>query len=322
MVIDTYQRLNPSPYAIVDKKTKTLYVLNEKGQRTATEKIQTYAGDELERGGSGIYIFAGQKDGVYYGRAEKDSSIHGLFKGQGPLLKDMPVYVVPETTRHRFRIRNHKITFNSRDVLRNRPEMNYSPRDLEIKSSRFTVDRTDAFTQRYVRTLQDEKPRLMEIYRLENDEYNMLAEFAYGVLAPESQFGRSAKYRFKENMPAFIISLLKGNGLDTSENSRGPTQIKHIPPRIQQNYNIAKEELYLPEKAAIATLGCAAEFLIEIRNRATQHPGINEETLQNYMYYLYQGRHRAIINKSATPYANIKNKQLREAISDLHIEEN
>lgn len=320
VVIGTYQRLNPSRYAIVDKKSKTLYVLDENENRLATEKIITYSGDELDRGGSGIYTFAGQKEGVYYGRAERDGSVHALFKGEGPLEKGMTLYVVPETTKHRFRIRNHRITFNARDVIKNLPEYNYSPRNLEVKQSRFTVDRTDEFSKRYVRALQDEKPRLMEIYRLENDEYNMLAEFAYGVLAPETNYGRNAKYRFKETFP-YIPSILKGNGFDTSENSRGPTQIKEIPELIAAHYRIEKHELYIPEKAAIATLGKSAEFLTEIRNRATQHPGINEETLQNYMYYLYQGRKSEIVNKSATPYFNIKSNQIREAIKSFHIEE-
>lgn len=320
VVIDTYQRLNPSPYAIVDKKTKTLYVLDEKGNRLATEKIKTYSSDELAKGGAGIYTFAGQKDGVYYGAAEKDKSVHGLFKGNGPLTKGMPMYVVPETTSHRFRIRNHRITFNSRDVLKNRPDYNYSPRNYEVRQSKFTVDRTDSFTERYVRSLQDEKPRLMEIYKLENDEYNMLAEFAYGVLAPETKFGSSFKYRLKELFP-YVPSVLKGNGFDTSDNSRGPTQIKDIPELIIKNYNIEKHQLKIPENAAIATLGKAAELLIEIRNRASQHPGISEETLQNYMYYLYNGLHREIINKSATPNFNVRTKLIREAIKDLHIEE-
>src|SRR6478752_2820712 len=72
VVIDTYQRLHPSPYAVIDKKTKTLYVYDPAGNRVATESVHTYAGDELQYGGSGIYRYVGMKDDVYYGRAEKD----------------------------------------------------------------------------------------------------------------------------------------------------------------------------------------------------------------------------------------------------------
>lgn len=322
VVIDYYQRQNPSPYAVLDKKTKTLYVLDEKAQRLATLKVKTYAGDELAKGGAGIYSLLGFKDGVYFARAEKDESVHALFltTEAPPLTKGMVLYVIPETTAHRFRIRNRHITFNSEDVIKNLKEFNYTPRNYTVYETRFTTDRNDSFSQRYVQSLEKEKARLMEIYKLENDEYNLLAEFAYGVLSPETNFGKSWTYRFKEMLP-YIVSLRKGNGLDTSENSRGPTQIKDIPELISKHYGIEKSELNDPEKAAIATLGKSAEFLIQIRNRADQHPGITEETLQNYMYYLYQGRRSEIINKTATPNFSIKGNLIREAIKGFHIEE-
>lgn len=322
MVIDFYQRQNPSPYAVLDKKTKTLYVLDEKAQRLATLTVRTYKGDELSKGGSGIYSFVGVKDGVYYASAERDNSVHGLFLTQEapPVTKGMVLYVIPETTAHRFRIRNRQITFNSEDVIKNLKDFNYSPRNYTVYETHFSTDRNDRFSQRYVQALEREKARLMEIYKLENDEYNLLAEFAYGVLAPESDFGKSWTYRLKEIAP-YAVSLRKGNGLDTSNNSRGPTQIKDIPELISKHYGIEKHELHDPEKAAIATLGKSAEFLIQIRNRADQHAGINEETLQNYMYYLYQGRRSEIINRTATPYFSIKGNLIREAIKGFHIEE-
>lgn len=318
--IGLYQRFNPSPYAVLDKKNKTLYVYSENGERISTMSVKPYSGDEVDRGGAGIYTYVGQKNQVFYGQAEKDQSVHGLFNGDAALDKGTTLYVIPESSQHRFRIRNRRLTFNARDVLKNRPNFNYSPRNLEIHNTEFSTDRSDSFSQRYVRSLQDEKPKLMEIYKLENDEYNMLAEFAYGVLAPETEFGKNWVYRIKELTP-YLTSVLKGNGFDTDQNSRGPTQIKNIPEQIVKHYGIQKHELKIPENAAIATLGFAAEQLGEIRNRASQHPGISEETLQNYMYYLYQGRRGEIVKKTATPYFNIKIKQIREAIKGFHIEE-
>lgn len=320
VVIGYYQRQAPSPYAILDKKTKFLYVFNDLGERVATQQVHTYSGDELNKGGAGIYTYVGRKNQVYYGEAEKDKSVHGLFKGDAPLKQGMRLYVISQTTEHRFRIRNRRITFNAGDVLKNKPEYNYSPRNYTVHLTTFQTDRLDVFSQRYVQALEKEKPRLMEIYNLENDEYNLLAEFAYGVLAPETEFGANWIYRLKEFAP-YVPSVLKGDGFDTSNNSRGPTQIKKIPKLISQHYRIEKHQLKIPENAAIATLGFAADLLTEIRNRATQHPGISEETLQNYMYYLYQGRREQIVNKSATPYFNIKSNQIREAIKGFHIEE-
>ncbi len=315
-----HQKYNESSYVIINKKSKSASFFSEKGTLLEKSTVQTYPGDELNRGGAGIYSYAGAKGSFHYGKAEKDLSVHALFVGDLRISPGTAIYVLPESEDHRFRLRNHKITFNAARVLRNRPLYNYSPLNKEIRHSEFSVDYTDAFIKKYVRTLQEEKATLMALLNLENDEYNMLAEFAFGVLSPETQFGTNWKYRLKQNIPV-VVSIFKGNGLDTDQNSRGPTQIKKIPPVIVEKYNIDKGDLKRPENAAVATLAFAADLLKEVRNMANLHPLISEETLQDYIYYLYQGRRYEIKDGTATPEKNQSIQKIKEAIGHLTIEE-
>ncbi|WII73629.1 hypothetical protein QJS83_07050 [Bdellovibrio sp. 22V] len=320
-VIQAYHRkFTLAPYVVVDKKQKLATYFGEQGQTLASADIRTYSGDELERGGSGIYTYAGTRNSLHYLKAEKDQSLHTVFQGSMQIPAGTRVYVLPETDAHHFRIRNHQLTFNAARVLRNRPDFNYSPANYEVRKSTFRVDFTDAFTNNYVLTLQREKPTLMKLLKLENDEYNMLAEFAFGVLAPETEYGQNFKYRLKQTAPV-IVSLLKGNGLDTSANSRGPTQIKRIPDVVVEHYKIEKHQLKRPHNAAIATLAFAAEQIKELRNLAHYHEPISEETLQDYLYYLYNGRRGEIRKGTATPDRNIAIRKIREAITHLTIEE-
>nr|WP_295902283.1 hypothetical protein [uncultured Bdellovibrio sp.] len=309
-----------SQYVVINKKEKTAILFGEQNQVLSKASIRVYPGDELEKGGAGIYIYSGAKQAFHYGKAEKDDSVHALFLGNFSLHAGTPIYVLPESTDHRFRIRNQTLTFGAAQVLRNRPAFNYSPLNVVAKNSEMSVDFTDRFTRKYVQALQEEKKKLMELLHIENDEYNMLAEFAFGVLSPETDYGTSWKYRLKQTAPV-VVSVLKGNGFDTSANSRGPTQIKNIPDVITEHYHIEKSELRKPENAAITTLAFAAEQLKELRNMASSHKEITEETLQDYLYYLYNGRRNEIKKATATPEKNILIQKIKEAIRHFHIEE-
>lgn len=307
-------------YVIVDKKNQTAEFFVSSESSPHTYSIKAPQGDQLQQGCAGIYYYVGQKNNTHYGKAEKDNSIHPLFSGTFRLKENTPIYILSLSSEHRFRIRNNELTFNAHRVLRERRDMNYSPVNLTSKDSRFMTDFTDSFTQAYVQTLEKEKRNLMELFSLENDEYNMLARFAFGVLSPETDYGNSWSYRLKQRLP-LIVSLGKGNGFNTEENSRGPTQIKVIPPLIVEKYGIQKHQLRYPENAAIATVGFAVDLLKEIRNRAPQHPDISEETLLDFMYYLYQGRRYEIKQGTATPDQNISIRKIKEALDHLHIYE-
>lgn len=313
-----HKELQPSEFAIVDKKNKTLQVFNSSGKLMIEEKVTTYPGDQKDEGGAGIYYFAGTQSSYTYGKSQSDEKIRGLFFGEVQLAVGTPIYLLPESEDHKFRLRNEEIIFNASRVLRNRPNFNYSPGNNKVRQSQFDVAVSDLFSKRYVRTLQNEKATLMRLLKIDNDEYNMLAEFAFGVLSPETDFGSNWKYQLKQTAP-IVVSILKGNGLDTSSNSRGPTQIKKIPEVIIEHYKIEKGDLKIPENAAVTTLAFVAEQIKELRNMAHLHKDISEETLQDYMYYLYQGRRYEVREGTATPEMNISIQKIKSAIELLTI---
>lgn len=305
-------------YVIVNKEEKSASVFNDNGDIIALIPVETLNGDGIQEGGAGIYTYAGSHKQEQYGYAERDGKPRALLVGYLPIPQGTPLYVLPQSKEHKFRIRSRRITFGAARVIRNRMGFNYSPLNKNAYPSRFQVKMNNTFTDLYVKTLEQEKKTLMSLLNLENDEYNLLAEFAFGVLAPETKFGTSWKYKLKENAP-LLVALLKGNGFDTSKNSNGPSQIKKIPDIISEHYQIEKGDLSQPDSAAITTLAFSADLLRELRNMAHKHPAIIEENLQEYLYYLYQGRRKEISKGTATPEQNISIRKIRQAISYLTI---
>lgn len=320
-VIQYYHNtLAPLNYIIVDKTVGKATLFGPQGQVLQEIAVQVFAGDELEKGGAGIYLSAGEHEKVHFGQAQKDGSVRGLFRGSLRVPTGTPVYVIPQNSEHRFRLRNYGISFGADKVLKNRAAFNYSPASKTFHQSKMTTSFEDPFLRRYVQALQDEKVNLMKLLQIDNDDYNMLAEFSFGVLSPETNFGKSIKYRIKESLP-LLVAILKGNGLDTERNSQGPTQIKKIPQVIMDAYDIGKKDLKEPENAAIATLAFVAGQLKELRNMASLHQGITEETLQDYLYYLYNGRRNEIKTGTASPDQNASIRKIKSAIQQMKIEE-
>lgn len=320
-VIQYYHKyLKPSAYVVIDKKSRSARVFDEHGNLRLELSVKVYRGDELKSGGSGIYVYQGEHQSVHYGKAEKDQSVQGLFMGSLFIERGTPVYVLPESSRHRFRLRNYGLIFNADRVLTQSGAFNYSPFNETYHPSRISVDISDEFLRRYVQALQDEKPKLMRLLKIDNDDYNLLTEFAFGVLSPETNFGKSWKYRIKEIAP-FLVSIVKGNGFNTSKNSQGPTQIKRIPDVIAQEYEIEKSDLKEPEAAAITTLAFAAGQLRELRTMAQNTPAFTEENLQDYLYYLYNGRRNELRTGTANPQKSISIRKIKSAIQHLQIEE-
>lgn len=309
-----------SPYVVVDKKRNLISYYNDQANLLSQNKIESFRGDELNTGGAGIYFYSGQTAGYHYLQAQKDLLIRAAFRGNVSLQTGAAIYILPETADHHFRIRNRQISFGSAKVFRNRPAYNYTPLMSGKKAIAINVNMNDEFAKTFAKALQDEKLALMEIMKVEDDEYNMLAEFAFGVMSPETEYGRNWKYRVKEMAPV-IVSLLKGNGLNTDENSRGPTQVKRIPEAVIEKYKIDKGDLKEPRAAAIATVAFSAELLRDLRNVAYLHSAIKEENLQEYLYYLYQGRRWEIRNATATPDKNANIRKIMKAIELLTITE-
>lgn len=165
----------------------------------------------------------------------------------------------------------------------------------------------------FVTALSAHKAELQSIYKIHGEEYNLLAHMAVGILGRESEFFTSNRYRLKEAFPgmvslAKVIQLfLAGSDKKASPNSRGPTQIKVIPEKIADRYNIETDDLGTPEYAAVATMGFLIEALSELKNRIRVNnlDHINADNYVDYLPYIYFGSSRALVNKTATPEKNL-----------------
>lgn len=309
-----------SEFAVLSKKNKTITVFDDSAQVLRKISVNVSSlDDRMNAGGAGIYYGLIDIGNVYYAKALSDNGMREVFRGKQPLdlRVDGPLYILPEeVTAHKFRIKNKRLAFSSFQFYRKSRNYNYSI-DAETQF-KVTIRHNykSKFVSAYISTLEREKLRLMEILKVDNDDYNILSGFAIGVLAPESDFGKNWKYLLKEFLPG-VVSLSKGNGFDTSKNSRGPTQLKVIPEEVMEQYGITKTNLTDPENAAVATIAISADFLRQLRNVGINHQLINEENIQNYLYYLYQGKRVQIKEALATPDDNLAIRKIMSVVNGL-----
>lgn len=196
---------------------------------------------------------------------------------------------------------------------------------IQTKSPDLSSEKVQAF----LRALESQKPRLIEIYGIHGQEYNLLAQMAVGILGRESRFFTSPRYFLKESAPAVVTLIkvikiyLQGSTRDASPNSRGPTQIKNIPKRIVEAYGFSKEELGVPENAAVATMGFLIESLQELKRRVQVNhlDFVTPDTYIDYLPYLYFGSVRTLINRRANPAKNIYIRDMKIYMSWVEIYE-
>ena len=183
-------------------------------------------------------------------------------------------------------------------------------------------------TQAFLHALSDNKFELMALYQasapVSDSEYNLLAQMCVGILGRESTFFTSRKYWAKENIPFLvpIAKFLMGKSGDPID-SRGPTQIKIVPKLIHETYGIVPQNLYVPENAAIATMGFLIESLDELKNRITLNhlKYINPSNYVDYLPYIYLGETRKLIAGSATPDTNIYVQDMKKYMGWIEIYE-
>ncbi len=176
---------------------------------------------------------------------------------------------------------------------------------------------------RFLTTLAVEKKQLMKIYGIHGQEYNLLAHMAVGILGRESQFFTSTRYLTKEAYPGLIrmAKILKAyaKGIEggPSRSSRGPTQIKIVPERIAEAYGIKAEDLHIPERAAIATMGFLIEILEELKRRVVINDlqFVSSDNYVDYLPYLYFGSRKMLLNGNATPEKNIYVQDMKRYMS-------
>ncbi|MBC7464447.1 MAG: hypothetical protein H7256_00515 [Bdellovibrio sp.] len=179
----------------------------------------------------------------------------------------------------------------------------------------------------FLMALGDEKAELQELYGIHGQEYNLLAQMAVGILGRESNFFQSKRYLLKEKVPALIglakaiVSFAKGR--EINNNSRGPTQIKIVPTKIEDHYGIQPEELKDPKKSAIATMGFLINALDELRRqvRIRKITYITKDKIVDYLPYIYFGAARAIYNRTATPEKNAYVQEMRKYMTWVDVYE-
>jgi hypothetical protein len=181
------------------------------------------------------------------------------------------------------------------------------PLQFEIIKHDIKTEKVQAFLQ----ALESSQTEMIQLYRIDAQEYALLAHMAVGILGRESKFFTSWRYHVKEDMQ-WAVSLIKTvrtylSDQKPSQNSRGPTQIKVIPQKVEDAFGFTEEDLDLPENAARATVGILIENLRELKQRAknNQWSFVTPSTYVDYLPYIYFGAVSRLRKGTATPEKNI-----------------
>lgn len=200
--------------------------------------------------------------------------------------------------------------------------------NCDIKFLAKTAELRRPEVQIFLNTIENKKSELLKLYKINGQEYNLLAKMAVGILGVESLFMKHSRYAFKESFPALITFLkdleAKKAGLaEASPSSRGPTQIKFIPEKISRLYQITPDNLKEPQNAAIATMAYLIEALSTLKRLKSKYnlDHIHFGNLTEYLPYLYFGGGKKLIRKTATPETNIYIKTMKKHIEKIELYE-
>lgn len=181
----------------------------------------------------------------------------------------------------------------------------------------------------YLQALENEKATILKLYPSSPREYNFLAQLSVGILGRESLFFRAKRYFLKEYFQPgvnFAKLMRKYMGFTkgvSARNSRGPTQIKDIPKKIADHYKVNSDNLYVPQNAAVATMGYLIEALKDLKYIAG-HESFNHIQPSNYadyLPYIYFGSRKAILAKTATPEQNLYVKDMKRYMNFVEVYE-
>ncbi len=241
-------------------------------------------------------------------------------------LGTLNTYVPPQSDDIEFVARDRELKLADMSTASREQSLNITPRDKTVSpisidyryedilsairkaepdKSEYVVDilakRSISRVGEFAKAIEDEKETLMSLYDLDDDEYDQLALMAMGILAEESTFGEGQRYKIKE-LPVIgqmAISVLKSFNNDTSSNSRGLTQIKKLPQKVSDHYDMnvrvrgqtsrngrTRPNLDLlkqPKYAAVSTMGFLAEALDQVKSQRNKNPNI---TLENQIQFV------------------------------------
>jgi hypothetical protein len=320
-----HQHADSDNYIILDKAKGLIKVFNKTGTLVESKNIDLIGeiGDKKSLGGSGSYNIHSVKNGVVYIQDNRGNVRPLTGVTLSSIKVETPFYILPINKDHHFKIKGGKIHFTTHGKKADYAPFNFTKRDGAVKKSKTVITNKNYQTKvalDFMNNIDKEKSRIIKMYGITNHEYNELSKLAFGILGNESQFGDSNKYWLKEAAPS-VIAILKGNGLDTSRNSRGPTQIKTVPKKIASRYGVTKDSLERPRHAAVATMGFLAEALDELKAKEKYHPSITPENRFDYIHYIYMGKSSEITKATATPNKNIYFKQIRNYNKGLEVYE-
>jgi hypothetical protein len=266
----------------------------------------------------------------------KQADFNAIKRWLGPACK---VYVLPEEAGNKFILQDNQLKLISTvPIAANRSNLyNFSSSDTKPARIDIKIVNQAGNTQQakeFVQALEDEKSKLMGIYKLSNDEYNDLATLAYGILGNESEFGTSTRLKVKENAQFAVIMarFVRDQNMEDAKNtSRGLTQIKFLPegPFKQHYSEVTKDNLMNPRNSAVATMAYLAEAARQMRQIAIDNKSdtsklrITRENMLDYMGYLYQGNRRSLsstdASRQATPEFNSYYRNLQKHMSYIEI---
>ncbi|UYL10229.1 hypothetical protein B9G69_006510 [Bdellovibrio sp. SKB1291214] len=179
--------------------------------------------------------------------------------------------------------------------------------------------------RRFIQALAVNKADLQKMLKVSGEEYTLLAHISVGILGRETRFGESVRYKFKESAP-WIVSLAKlmrslATDKEVSPNSRGLTQIKFLPQDVADKYGITPDNLDIPENAAIATMGYLINALkqLKIRIKTYHLDHITPDRYADYLPYIYFGRSKALIEKTAIPEQNNYVQALKKYMAMIQV---
>lgn len=160
------------------------------------------------------------------------------------------LYVLPDDDNNKYELKNGKLVFSSKDPNVNRTvnTLKYKPIELEIDEKTFKDKVFTAFdfndeeefktTKDFVKSLQDNKQKIMKAAQIDGDTYNDIAKIAFGIYGTESNFGDTHSaignlaratnkfFNSKSSSSPDIKSKATTYGADDNNNSVGYTQIR------------------------------------------------------------------------------------------------
>lgn len=188
--------------------------------------------------------------------------------------------------------------------------------------------------------IEERRSELLKLYGSDPQEYNLLAHMAVGILGRESHFFQSGRYALKETVPEAVRMLkvlkiyvygIKVKDKKTGEmvyaeperNSRGPTQIKTVPKKISEFYDVSEETLWRPDHAALATMGFLIESLAELKRRVfiNKIAYVTPDNYVDHLPYIYFGSTRMLAEGRVQPWRNPYIQAMKEYMTWVQLYE-